>query len=854
VRPATLLYFHWRRLRTHPIQELLAGFGIATGVALAFAVLVANGSIASSASEIVRGVTGSADFQLMARDARGFDARLLREARQAPGVRRAAPILDQQAVVTGPNGRRIAIGLVSIDRSLAAFSGRLAANFAASGLRLVRGVLLPAATARALGIPDPTTEPVARRLPSVQIALRGRGTRLPVAAILGPETIGPVARALVAIVPLQRLQELAGLPDRVTRVLVEAEPGKTATARAALARIAHEHHLTLTRASSETKLLRQALGPSDQATGFFAAISAMLGFLLAFNAMLLTAPERRRMIAELRIQGFRPRQLVGLVLFQALVLGTLASIAGLVAGRALSSGAFDTSADYLAPAFTLGTGTLVGVGPTLLALTGGIGACVLASAPPLLDLRRTRAVDAIFHATGAPGNALTSGSRSRLLAGALALLAVATGLLLLAPSAALAACGILAIATVCAIPTVFAMIVRGGEALARRARRLGMLTIALLALRRTTLRALALAATGAIAVFGSVAIGGAREDLLRGIAQYTRDYVGTADLWIVNGHDNQATNDFRVPDAAATVARVPGVVDVRTYRGGFLDLDGRRIWVIARPPSDASMLPESQVLHGDLTTATTQLRGGGWVAISDQVAQDMGLEVGDRLTLPTPTGERDYRLAATTTNLGWPPGAVIFNGDDYRDAWPHAEPTALEVDVDPSTDLAAVRDAVDAALGADVTLHVQTAHERSAGIASSARAGLERLSQISLLLLIAAVLAIGAAMGAAIWQRRASLAALRIQSFTPQQLWRVLLLESGIVLGAGCLTGALAGVYGQLGIDRYLQLITGFPVAAEPGGWSTIQTFALVVGAALVAVAIPGWFAARVPPRLGLQE
>jgi putative ABC transport system permease protein len=109
-------------------------------------------------------------------------------------------------------------------------------------------------------------------------------------------------------------------------------------------------------------------------------------------------------------------------------------------------------------------------------------------------------------------------------------------------------------------------------------------------------------------------------------------------------------------------------------------------------------------------------------------------------------------------------------------------------------------------------------------------------------------------MGAAIWQRRASLAALRIQSFSPRQLWRVLLLEAGVVLGAGCMTGALVGVYGQVVMDRYLTTATGFPVASTLAGWSTLEIVGLVVVASLAVVAVPGWFAARVPPQLGLQD
>jgi len=852
MRVQTLLYFYGRRLRTHPIQELLAGLGIAIGVALAFAVLVANGSITGSAETIMRAVVGRADLQLQAHSADGFDARVLQEVRHVPGVRQAAPLLEQRATLRGPNGREIAVDLGSLDPRLAALSGRLAGNFVSGGFRVLRGALLPSATADALGLPDPVDQAIVRPLPPVQMTLRGTVHPVRVAAVLGRETIGPVSDARVAMLSLRQLQRLAGMDGRITRVLVELAPGQETQARAGLAAIARRHHLALTSATAEAGLLSQALGPSDQATGFFAAISALLGFLLAFNAMLLTAPERRRMLAELRIQGFRPRQLIGLMLFQALVLGLVASFVGLLVGGVLSHSVFDATPDYLSPAFTLGTGTVVGAWPIALALGGGTLACCFAAAPPLLDLRRGRAVDAVFHAGGSPGNALEPRTRLRLLALALVLLALATVVLVLWPSGALAACGLLALATVLAIPMTFSAVVSFAETLTARFDWLNMLSVALLALRATTVRSLALAATGAVAVFGSVAIGGARHDLLQGIARYTDDYVGTADLWVVNPLDNQATNAIDAGGRVARIAAVPGVAAVRSYRGGFLDVGGRRVWVIARSPADRAIVPPSQLVSGNLGRADERLRAGGWAVVSEQIARAYRVGLGDPLAIPTPTGALRVRVAATTTNLGWSPGAIMLGAADYRRAWATTAPSALEVDVAPGASPGLVQRGVAHAAGGGVV--VQTAAERATGINASARQGLARLGQISGLLLIAAVLAMAAAMGAAIWQRRASLAALRIQSFSPRQLWRVLLLETSVVLGAGCLTGALVGVYGQVVINSYLRTITGFPVASTLAGWSTLEIVALVVTAALAVVAVPGWFAARVPPQLGLQD
>lgn len=434
----------------------------------------------------------------------------------------------------------------------------------------------------------------------------------------------------------------------------------------------------------------------------------------------------------------------------------------------------------------------------------------------------------------------------------LSLFAAAAVVLVWLPSAALVASGMLALATLCAIPATFALALRSTEAVVSRIPRLSTVTVALLAMRATTLRSLALAATGAMAVFGSVAIGGARDDLLSGLEAYASDHAGTADIWVVNPRDNQATNDFRARDLEAQIEAVPGVAKVRHYRGGFLDVDGRRMWVIARPSDDAVMVPASQLVRGDLRAANARLQTGGWIAVSDKFARDQGVGPGERVTLPTPTGAASYRIAATTTNLGWAPGALILNGDDYRRSWARPAPTALEVDVASDVRLAEVQAAIQRAMGPGSGLRAHTAGEYSRQMNASTRQGLRRLSQISLLLLVGAVLAMAAAMGAAIWQRRASLAALRIQSFRPRQLWLLLLLEAGVVLGAGGLTGALGGIYGQLGADRYLEVVTGFPIASSAAGWQTLETVFIVVVVAVSVVAIPGWFAARVPPRLGL--
>ncbi|HYM66156.1 MAG TPA: ABC transporter permease, partial [Patescibacteria group bacterium] len=676
---------------------------VAIAVALVFAAIVANGSIAGSTTDVVHAVVGPANLQLHARDARGFDERLLTQVRRLPGVEQAAPLLEQTATVVGPSGRST-VDLAGADLSLALLDG-LAHTLPVAALS-PGAIGLSQASAGELGL---TASNAAGG--KVWLELRGAAYRLRVSAILGREAAGALSQARVAVMPLERLQRLAGLPGRITRVLVKARRGREAAVRAELGRLAGGR-LTVAPADQDVTLLRQALRPSDQASAFFAAISAVLGFLLAFTAILLTIPERRRAIADLRLVGTKRSAIVQMVMFQALCLGGVASLVGVIAGYALSLGALHQPTGYLAEAFTLGRSTVVGVRPLVLSLVGGIVAACLASALPLLDLRRGRTLEAVHLEEGVPGNALGRHTQLRLAVAAAGLLVLRIAVVALWPSVALAASALLGIATVLVVPLVFAGVLRAVGAVAQRFQRLTILPVALASLKGATLRSLVLAATGAVAIFGSIALGGARQDLLRGIGGFAHSYAADADLWVANPEDNQATVDF-LPDHEATrIAKVAGVASVRAFQGGFLEYGDRRMWIIARPPGASRQVLQSQIVAGDLSSAIARLGGRGWIAVSAQVAAWRHVGLGDQFTLPTPSGDVRFRIAATTTNLAWSPGVVFMSTADYSDYWASSTPSALGVQLTTGASASQVRAAVARALGPASRLEVATAQTR----------------------------------------------------------------------------------------------------------------------------------------------
>lgn len=841
IRLSVLFHLYIRRLRAHTVQELLAGSGIAVGVALVLGVLLANASLLGSTEQTIKGVIGAARLELTSRSDNGFDEHLVKRVALLPGVQVAASVLQENATVLGPKGR-LPVRLIGVTPSVVSLGGAITRNVGATPSLIGEGVGLPSAVASALK---------ARPEHTVRLLIGGRAHNVKVSAILGQETVGAAAGSPLVVSLLSLAQRLADRPGLVTQVYVQPRPGDDKLVARELSALSRGR-LDVVPADNELRLLRAIAQPNDQATTMFALIGAVVGFLLTFNAMLLTVPERRRYIADLRMQGYDWRQALLILGFEACVLGVVASAVGIALGYALSHTLFHQVPVYLAFAFPVGNQQTVEISLVLLALACGVGATLLASLLPVFDLRPSRARDAVLKGTG-DGEGIDEQTASRMGTGGLILIALASVLVFAVPKLILIGGVALVLATLCLIPVTFTGAAR---TLAQASENISSsaLILAVREVRTTSMPLVALAGVGALAIYGSVAIGGARHDLLLGLNANFNEYLSTADVWITTGGNDLTTNSFQAPGLQRRLANAPGIATVRAYAGELMDIGARRMWIIARPPRDHTIVPASQLLSGNLAHADALLRTGGWAAVSISFATEHHLRVGGTFTLATPSGPRRLGVAAITTNVGWPPGALILNANDYKNYWQTDEPSALEVNLKPGVTATSGKQEVERVLTDYPGLAAQTRQERQAQYAANSRQALQSLSQISTLLLIAAALAVASALSAAIWQRRPLLASLKIQGYDRRQLWRALLLESTIVLGFGCTIGAALGVYGHLLANRWLELTTGFAAPFSLGVSQVLLAMALVAGIGLLIVALPGLLAARVSSRIALQE
>jgi putative ABC transport system permease protein len=837
----TLFLFYKRHMRVQPLRELMAIMGVAAGVALLFAVQVAHRSITGSFEEIAHGVAGQATLELAARTPEGFDQRISEEVQHMPGVKTSAPILQQPIVAIGPNGRR-ALTLVGANTQIATLKGSLALQFQRAGIQSLQGLLI---------LTEPVAHAIGGRPGHIITVLAGARTEhLPLGATVPSNKIGSVAESPVAAAPLPIVQAIAGLPHRVTRILIQPDPRREAMLRRELTN-RFGRTLNVRPVDTEAKLLGAAAGPERQIALLFSAISLVAGVILAYNALLLASDERRRFIVYLIETGTPDSMIAASLAFDALILGATGAILGLLAGDVISLIAYRTVPGYIAAAFSIGGQRVIDTQTIIIALSGGLLAAFAAATLPAISILRAGAAAE----PDAAGPTLALARKLRLsdtlifACGAL-LIALSITTSALRPATTVAALVGFAIGLVVCLPMLLRYLLRVARSASRHSNDpAARLSVAELGSSPT--RSVALLATGTIAVFLMVLIGGSVSDVQHAVRRGAADLLSSADIWIKPGGPENVytTQPFAYSQTQNRLQRLNVVSSVEPWRDSFLDLPGRRVWVLGVPPQTPTQIAPSQLIEGSLNTADRRIREGGWVAISQPIAREDHLHIGDRFTIPTPTGNASMRIAATTANYGWLSGAIIMNADEHARLWGSTNASQLAILLKPGTPLEQGKRAIEAALAPHSALTVQTVDERRSEVSAVLGSTLSRLNETTIVVLVATIASVIALMVAAISQRRGRLDSLMSIGMSTGQFARLIFYESGSLLLCGSLIGMAAGLVGQYLIDGWLHHTTGSPVTFTPAWQLGLRTVVIVAGISVIASIIVVIQTARFQPR-----
>ena len=582
----------------------------------------------------------------------------------------------------------------------------------------------------------------------------------------------------------------------------------------------------------------------------FGAISLVAGVILAFNALLLASGERQRFIAYLIEIGTPDSMIVASLAFDALILGLLGCALGLLAGDLIS---------FLHTA--LSPATSQRHSPSEVRASSTPKPCCwpsrVASSPrsPPPDFRPSRSCARALRLTQAVGRTLSFTRKLRLsdalvFGGGALLVGASVVVALLQPATTVVALIGLVVGLVVCLPMLARYLLRIARAGSERSGDPAV-HLSLAELRGAPTRAVALLATGTVAAFLMVLIGGSVANVKQAASRGATDLLSNASLWVKPGgpEDVYTTEPFNYRETQRRLQKLSVVAAVQPWRDSFLDLRHRRVWVLGVPPAVRQQIAPSQLIDGSLAVADKHLREGGWIAVSQPIASEYHVPLGGLITLPTPAGNTTFRLAATIANYGWLPGAIVMDASEHARLWSsasassslsrhsryldrrrHASGAARAAEWLRSRRQERQRTARRSQCGpGQHDLQAQRHHDRRAD--RNGRVGDRADDRRDLAAPWTTQLADG---------RRHRLG----------QFARLITYESGSVLISGCLIGTAAGLFGQYLIDGWLHQTTGASVLYAPAWQLGLQTdaFAALISilASAIAVAQAGGFQPRV--------
>jgi len=767
------------------------------GVGIVFGVLTLSRAMSESFSTLYTRAYGAADLTVTADGGNGtFDERVVEEVRQTEGVASASPRLSRPATLLvdsgdGPPEPR-AMRLFGAERETAAL---------ATGFELAEGrypregaeLVLDSASAEAAGLALGDRARVATAAGVERLRLVGT-LRIPGGSFGG---------SAFGLAPLPFAQRVYERPGKVTGIAVEARDTGATDALAGRLESSLGQGFQVQRSETRTEQASSQLRTFEVALLFFAGTALFVGAFLVFNALSMTVLERTRELGVLRALGATRPAVSRAVLAEALILGLVGSAFGLPLGYgmalalvALFGGSFGL----------VGAGALTPSPYTLLAaLAVGVLVTALAALHPALRAGRVSPVEAM-RARGSRSSSVRSRWVSRLMPIFGLLLVVAGGAWSyeLARSVSFSTGGLQyatgiagVVLTFLGFSLVVPALVRPLAALLSPPLRLlfgveGQMAAANATRNRGRTALTASAVTVGIAlVVAFSALGGS---VLGSIGSYLEGSLGGDYVVQPEGGNFGATFSR---DLEGRISEVPGVAEA-TGVGSDFRRSGEDVYLLFGLDRDYPRIFRLNYAEGG-PQAFSELQNGA-ALVGEQLAGSEDLSVGSTLTLPSPSGDKRYRVAGIVANdfLGGGTG-VYLSREALAEDFQARDDSLIAVKARPGAD----RGTVERRIRSLLKDYPQLALFSNAEYNEQLRG--EFAQQYVFFYAIMGVSVAVSAFGVvntlsmSVFERRREIGVLRAVGTTRRQVGRLIVDEGVVISTIGCLLGlALGSALGYL--------------------------------------------------------
>ena len=598
--------------------------------------------------------------------------------------------------------------------------------------------------------------------------------------------------ATMAVFDPATAARVLGQPGKVNALNVEAAPG-----------VSQDTLVTRIRDAIRTPGIEVVSGQSITAEGqqsvqqalsivgtfllTFGFIALFVGSFVIFNTFSIVVAQRLRELALLRAVGASRRQVLGAVLGESLVIGLVASAAGVAAGIGLAvllkAGLSLLGVDLPA------SGLVVSPRTVAVGLLVGVLITVLSAIAPARRASRIPPVTALQDVAAEPRRPLVRRAALGVILSAVGLVISAVGLFshlsnrmpLVGAGAAALFIGISALGPYIARPVCRLI----GAPLARSG------TVGKLGQQNAIRNSARTAATAAALMVGVTLVSATTvmASSVKASSNSVIDSALRADFVVSSGAGAGGGSGFS-PSIERSLAALPQVSDVAGIRAGIVKVFGGVTPVVAADPVKAAPLFNIGVTQGNLAAMTP-----AGIAVSTQLASDKHLRLGSPVSVTYPTtGTKTCTVQAIYSQRAMAGGDYVLPLAAAEGNFPQALDTSVYVKLAPGVTTAAARPALDRVLAAYPNATLMDQAQYKAQQEQQVNQMLNLIYGLLALAVIIALIGIANTLVLSIYERTHELGLLRAVGTTRGQLRAMIRYEALVISLFGAVEGLVLGV------------------------------------------------------------
>lgn len=829
-----LLVHSLRYFARHPVLTALNIIGIALGVTVFLGIQIINHSALESFRASVDIVAGKADLEVVG-DGLRFDENAWPIVANDPDIAAATPTVEDVASLTDFPGEYLQLLGIDIfsDEPLRTFDLHDAQNAKPDVAQFLRdphviAVTRKLATRLGLKIGDPL------RVETQQ------GTKtFHIGYILdfGPDA--PGADEHLSVMDIANVQENFLHLGKLTRISALLRPGADFNTVRDRLRAELPANVIVQAPDRRNRQIERMLGAFQLNLTALSLIALLVGMFLIYNTVATGVVRRRHEIGVLRALGFGRGQVQMLFIAEALLLGITGAALGLVLGVVLAGQLVGAVAQTITSLYILTHIENIFVSPLALlaSLALCLGAVLLAAWFPARDAARIAPVEALSIGHLEEQSARTTSRWTVIGIGFLILAAIVARISLdYGPawlSFAVALFALLGFAFfVPGLSVLFSRLARPRSIVARIA--FGHFAQSL---HRTSVAIASLVVALAMVVGISTMIFSFRSTVQEWLTRSVQ-----ADLAIGPAANVILGNNEMVrPEVEQIVADTPGV-SYDSYRELRVQLNGRQVKLVSARLAVTRDIERLDFSAGDSHAAFDAAIRDGAVLVSEPFQRRFHLGLGDTISLATPTGRRDFKIAGVYIDYTTEGGVILVDWQTYRKYWQDSAINGIGVYIHKGSGISAT--ALQAELRKKIAPYGDYLIKSNQELRDQIFRIFDQTFSVTYLLqtigIIVSALGIFLTLTILVAERRREISILRAIGASRGQIEALVLWEAGII----GLLGSILGIAAGLALAWILSFVINVSFFGWTIAWATPWRFLLtlplaVIGAALVSGYLP---------------